>query len=175
MIARNSSFTYKGKAVDTRRVGPRTRCALCPRGGVRKSGSRVRITTQLIDAESGKRLWPNATIATWSTSSRSRTRSPRRLWPRSSPSCWRPNARCTKVVSYLSDVLCQALRACVPKLPTWQQDLGALSSLLGAAGTPRQLRPFRNGQRYVVFVPRRAKHDRSHLVRPICRDEQWAA
>jgi hypothetical protein len=38
--------------------------------------------------------------------------------------------------------------------------------LLGAAGIPRQLRPFPNGQRHVVFVPPRAQHDRSHPVRP---------
>ena len=57
VIARNSSFTYKGKAVDTRRVGSELGVRYVLEGSVRKSGSRVRITAQLIDAESGKHLW----------------------------------------------------------------------------------------------------------------------
>jgi TolB-like protein/Tfp pilus assembly protein PilF len=57
VIARNSSFTYKGKAVDTRRVGRELGVRYVLEGSVRKSGSRVRITAQLIDAESGKHLW----------------------------------------------------------------------------------------------------------------------
>ncbi|MDH2380786.1 adenylate/guanylate cyclase domain-containing protein [Bradyrhizobium sp. CER78] len=57
VIARNSTFTYKGKAVDIRQVGRElgVRCVL--EGSVRKMGNRVRITGQLIDAGSGAHLW----------------------------------------------------------------------------------------------------------------------
>jgi adenylate cyclase len=57
VIARNSSFTYKGKAVDIRAVGRElgVRCVL--EGSVRRAGNRVRITAQLIDARDGSHLW----------------------------------------------------------------------------------------------------------------------
>ena len=53
VIARNSSFTYKGHAVDVKQVGTRTGRALRPRRRVRKAGNRVRITAQLIDTANG--------------------------------------------------------------------------------------------------------------------------
>ncbi|WP_200948591.1 MULTISPECIES: CadC-family transcriptional regulator [unclassified Bradyrhizobium] len=57
VIARNSSFTYKGKAVDIKRVGRELGVRYVLEGSVRKAGGRVRITGQLIDAASGAHLW----------------------------------------------------------------------------------------------------------------------
>ena len=58
VIARNSSFTYKGKAaVDIKQVGRELGVRYVLEGSVRKGGSRVRITSQLIEAGSGAHLW----------------------------------------------------------------------------------------------------------------------
>jgi adenylate cyclase len=57
VIARNSSFTYKGQAVDVKRVGRELGVRYVLEGSVRKGGNRVRITGQLIDAETGAHLW----------------------------------------------------------------------------------------------------------------------
>jgi TolB-like protein/class 3 adenylate cyclase/Tfp pilus assembly protein PilF len=57
VIARNSSFTYKGRAVDVRQVGRELGVRYVLEGGVRKAGNRVRITAQLIEAASGAHLW----------------------------------------------------------------------------------------------------------------------
>jgi TolB-like protein len=57
VIARNSSFTYKGRAVDVRRVGRELGVRYLLEGSVRKSANRVRIAGQLIDASSGTHLW----------------------------------------------------------------------------------------------------------------------
>ena len=57
MIARNSSFTFKGKAVDIKEVGRRLGVRYVLEGSVRKAGKRVRITDQLIDASTGAHLW----------------------------------------------------------------------------------------------------------------------
>jgi adenylate cyclase len=57
VIARNSSFTYKGEAVDVKQVGRELGVRYVLEGSVRKAGSRVRITGQLIDAASGAHLW----------------------------------------------------------------------------------------------------------------------
>jgi TolB-like protein/Tfp pilus assembly protein PilF len=57
VIARNSSFTYKGRAVDIRQVGRELGVRYVLEGSVRKGGNRIRITAQLIDAETGKHLW----------------------------------------------------------------------------------------------------------------------
>jgi TolB-like protein len=57
VIARNSSFTYKGKPVDIKRVAQELGVRYVLEGSVRKSGSRVRVTGQLIDAETGHHLW----------------------------------------------------------------------------------------------------------------------
>jgi TolB-like protein len=59
VIARNSSFTYKGKAVDIRQVGRELGVRYVLEGGVRKAGNRLRITAQLIEAETGAHLWAN--------------------------------------------------------------------------------------------------------------------
>jgi adenylate cyclase len=57
VIARNSTFTYKGQAVDVKRVGRELGVRYVLEGSIRKAGRRVRITGQLIDAETGTHLW----------------------------------------------------------------------------------------------------------------------
>jgi TolB-like protein len=57
VIARNSTFTYKGQAVDMKQVGRNLGVRYVLEGSVRKAGGRVRITAQLIDAQSGTHLW----------------------------------------------------------------------------------------------------------------------
>ena len=57
VIARNSSFLYKGKPVDIREVGRELGVAYVLEGSVRRGGNRLRITGQLIDADSGRHLW----------------------------------------------------------------------------------------------------------------------
>ena len=57
VIARNSSFTYKGQAVDVKQVGRELGVRYVLEGSVRKAGDRVRITAQLIDATTGAHLW----------------------------------------------------------------------------------------------------------------------
>jgi len=57
VIARNSSFTYKSQAVDVKQVGRELGVRYVLEGSVRKAGGRVRITAQLVDAESGAHLW----------------------------------------------------------------------------------------------------------------------
>jgi len=57
VIARNSSFIYKGKAVDVKRAARELGVRYVLEGSVRKGGSRVRITAQLIDAATGNHVW----------------------------------------------------------------------------------------------------------------------
>jgi TolB-like protein/predicted Zn-dependent protease len=57
VIARNSSFTYKGKAVDVRQIGRELGVRYVLEGSVRREGNRVRFTGQLIDAISGGHIW----------------------------------------------------------------------------------------------------------------------
>jgi TolB-like protein len=57
VIARNSSFTYKGQTVDLKQVGRELGVRYVLEGSVRKAGGRVRITAQLIDALNGTHLW----------------------------------------------------------------------------------------------------------------------
>ena len=57
MIARNSSFTYKGKSVDLKQVGRDLGVRYVLEGSVRKAGNRVRVTGQLIDAANGAHIW----------------------------------------------------------------------------------------------------------------------
>jgi TolB-like protein/class 3 adenylate cyclase len=57
VIARNSSFTYKGQAVDVKQVGRELGVRYVLEGSVRKAGGRVRITGQLIDTSTGAHLW----------------------------------------------------------------------------------------------------------------------
>ena len=57
VIARNSSFAYKHKAVDVRQVGRELGVRYVVEGGVRRVGSRLRVTAQLVEAETGRHLW----------------------------------------------------------------------------------------------------------------------
>ena len=57
VIARNSSFTYKGRAVDVKQVSRELGVHYVIEGSMRKSGDRIRITAQLIDAVSGTHVW----------------------------------------------------------------------------------------------------------------------
>ena len=57
VIARNSTFTYKGKPVDVKQVGRDLGVRYVLEGSVRKAGNRIRVTGQLIDAESGTHIW----------------------------------------------------------------------------------------------------------------------
>ena len=57
IIARNSSFTYKGSAVDVRRVARQLGVRYVVEGSVRKAGRRIRVTAQLVDATSGRHIW----------------------------------------------------------------------------------------------------------------------
>ena len=57
VISRNSTFTYKGKAIDAKQVGRDLGVRYVLEGSVRKAGNRVRITGQLIDAVTGGHLW----------------------------------------------------------------------------------------------------------------------
>ena len=57
VIARNSSFSYKGKAVDVKRAARELGVRYVLEGSVRKGGNRVRITAQLIDASTGNHIW----------------------------------------------------------------------------------------------------------------------
>jgi TolB-like protein/Tfp pilus assembly protein PilF len=57
VIARNSSFTYKGKAIDVRQVGRELGVRYVLEGSVRRAGDRLRFTAQLIDATSGAHIW----------------------------------------------------------------------------------------------------------------------
>jgi adenylate cyclase len=57
VIARNSSFTYKGKVVDIKQVGRELGVRYVLEGSVRRGGNRIRITAQLIDASAGNHIW----------------------------------------------------------------------------------------------------------------------
>ena len=59
VIARNSSFTYKGNAIDVKRVGRELGVRYVLEGSVRRGGERVRVNAQLIDAETGNHIWAN--------------------------------------------------------------------------------------------------------------------
>jgi adenylate cyclase len=57
VISRNTAFTYQGKRVDTKQVGRELGVRYVLEGSVRRSGNQVRVTTQLIDAETDAHLW----------------------------------------------------------------------------------------------------------------------
>ena len=59
VIARNSSFQYKNKAMDVRRIGRELGVRYVLEGSIRRSGERVRISAQLVDAASGVHRWAN--------------------------------------------------------------------------------------------------------------------
>jgi adenylate cyclase len=57
VIARNSSFTYKGRAVDVKQVGRELGVRYVLEGSVRKAGNRIRVTAQLVEAVTGNHVW----------------------------------------------------------------------------------------------------------------------
>ena len=57
VIARNSSFAYKGRSVDVKQIGRELGVAYLIEGSVRRSGTRVRVTAQLVEARNGHHLW----------------------------------------------------------------------------------------------------------------------
>jgi TolB-like protein/class 3 adenylate cyclase/Tfp pilus assembly protein PilF len=57
VIARNSAFTYRGKAFDVAKLGRELNVRYALEGSVQRSGARMRVNTQLIDVESGSHLW----------------------------------------------------------------------------------------------------------------------
>jgi adenylate cyclase len=57
VIARNSCFTYKGRAVDVKQVGRELGVRYVLEGSLRKSGNRIRVTAQLVEAETGNHVW----------------------------------------------------------------------------------------------------------------------
>src|SRR5262249_17915126 len=57
VIARNSCFTYKGRAVDVKQVGRELGVRYVLEGSLRKAGNRIRVTAQLVEAETGKHVW----------------------------------------------------------------------------------------------------------------------
>src|SRR5262249_26705556 len=57
VIARNSSFTYKGRTVDVKQVGRELEVRYVLEGSVRKDGSKIRIAGQLVDTATGAHLW----------------------------------------------------------------------------------------------------------------------
>ena len=57
MIGRHTAFTYKGKAVDLKKVGRELNVRYVLEGSVQRGGNRLRVNVQLIDAETGNHLW----------------------------------------------------------------------------------------------------------------------
>ena len=57
VIARNSSFTYKGQAIDVKQIGHELGVRYVLEGSLRKAGNRIRVTAQLVEAETGKHVW----------------------------------------------------------------------------------------------------------------------
>jgi len=57
VIARNSSFAFKGQAIDVTEIGEKLGVHFMVEGSVRKAGDRIRITAQLIETSTGSHLW----------------------------------------------------------------------------------------------------------------------
>jgi TolB-like protein len=57
VIARNSSFTYKGRAIDVKEIGRELGVRYVLEGSLRKAANRIRVTAQLVEAETGKHVW----------------------------------------------------------------------------------------------------------------------
>jgi adenylate cyclase len=72
VIARNSSFFYKGKSFDIRQIGRELGVRYVLEGSIRKAANRIRVTGQLIDTLSGNQIWAERYDRVWKTSSRYR-------------------------------------------------------------------------------------------------------
>ena len=92
VIARNSTFAYKGRPIDLNQVQGELAVRYVLEGSVRKAGQRVRITAQLIEAATGAHLWAERYDRELTEFSGYRTRSPRAWPPRSSQPCPAPKA-----------------------------------------------------------------------------------
>ena len=57
MIARNTAFTYKGKAIDVRKLGRELNVRFVLEGSVQRRSDRMRVNVQLVEAESGNHVW----------------------------------------------------------------------------------------------------------------------
>ena len=79
VIARNSTFVYKGRAVDVRQVARELGVRYVLEGSVRRAGERLRITAQLVDGVTGAHLWARNFEVRWRMYSTFRTGSPRAL------------------------------------------------------------------------------------------------
>jgi TolB-like protein len=62
VISRNTAFTYRNKTVDTKQIGRDLGVRYVMEGSVRRSGSRVRVNAQLIDAETDAHLWADVRL-----------------------------------------------------------------------------------------------------------------
>jgi adenylate cyclase len=89
VISRNTAFTYQGKRVDTKQIGRELGVRYVLEGSVQRSGNRVRVTAQLIDAETDAHLWADRLAAVRTICSRCRTRLPAGSQSRST-SNWSP-------------------------------------------------------------------------------------
>ena len=76
VVARGSSFAYKGKAADLRQVGEEFGVGYVLEGSVRTDGDKLRIVAQLIDTKSGEHIWAERFDRSGADPGRSRTRSP---------------------------------------------------------------------------------------------------
>ena len=76
--SRSASFRYRGVAVDMKQVARELNVRFIVEGSIRRIGDRIRITAQLIDAESGNHIWGEKYDRNLAEFSRSRTRSCRR-------------------------------------------------------------------------------------------------
>ena len=76
VIARNSIFAYKGKAVDLRQIGRELGVGYVLEGSVRKDHDKLRIAAQLIDAKNGEHVWAERFDRSGQTHGHYRTRSP---------------------------------------------------------------------------------------------------
>jgi TolB-like protein/class 3 adenylate cyclase len=83
VIARNSTYVYKGKPVDVRQVGKDLNVGYVLEGSIQRQGDSVRVTSQLIDAGTGAHVWSERWDRPVATSSPCRPR-----WPRRSPRPW---------------------------------------------------------------------------------------
>ena len=118
VIARNSSFTYKGQAVDVKQVGRELGVRYVLEGSVRKSGNRVRITAQLIEAKTARISGPTISTARLKTFSICRSRwrsvspgsSSQHCGPRKSGERWNGQGMIRRLTIFISARFGQSAR-----------------------------------------------------------------
>ena len=124
VIARNSSFTYKGRPVDVKQVGRELGVRYVLEGSVRKAANRVRITGQLIDARTGANLWADRFDGALEDIFDCRTRSPPASWAPSHQDWSKPKSSAQSIsrpkVSTPTTISCAEWRAFIgaPMQPT---------------------------------------------------------